>query len=118
MNLKEGIELFNDGSYFEAHDYFEEMWMEAVGNYKNFYKGLIQASVGSYHLTTENYYGTLSQYTKCLEKLEKYPDNFGNIKLLQFRQDINYIINQITIFYSKKNHSFKVTKILFIELNT
>lgn len=116
--IEEGIKLFNDGDYFEAHDYFEEMWMQAVGDCQELYKGLVQASVGSFHLITDNYNGALSQYTKCLDKLEKFPDNFQNIKLLQFRQDINYIIEQINVFYSKKNFNFKVTKIIFIELNT
>jgi len=96
MNIIEGIKLFNDGSYFEAHDYFEKLWMNSVGNYAEFYKALIQISVGSYHLISNNFNGALSQYSKGIEKLEKFPNNFEDINLLQFKHDIYYIIELYT----------------------
>jgi uncharacterized protein len=117
MNIQEGVKLFNNGNYFEAHDYFEEMWMSTVGEYHDLYQGLVQISVGTFHLISENYRGALSQYSKGLDKLKKYPDNFDSINLLQFRQDINLIIEQITVFYSKKSFNLEVTKIPFIQLN-
>jgi len=118
MNILEGIKLFNDGNYFEAHDYFEELWMNSTGSYSEFYKALVQISVGSFHLISKNLNGALNQYFKGVEKLQKFPNNFENIRLLQFRQDINFLINEIKVFYSKKIYNFKVTKIPFIELNT
>ena len=114
MDINEGVKLFNDGSYFEAHDYFEEMWNCAVSNKRDFYQGLVQISVGSFHLISKNYNGALSQLSKGVNKLENFPNNFENINLLQFRQDINYLIEQITLFFSKKNHTFEVIKIHFI----
>lgn len=117
MNIREGIKLFNDGNYFEAHDYFEEMWADDRSEKKEFYQGLVQISVGTYHLSSENYSGALSQYYKGLEKLEKYPDNFENINLLKFRGKINYLIEQISVFFSEKSFKLEVTKIPFIELN-
>ncbi len=117
MNITEGIKLFNDSFYFEAHDWFEDLWMESVGDSKNFLQGLIQISVGMYHLENENINGALSQYSKALKKLDKYPDNYEKINLLQLKKDINYIIKQITLFYSKKNFNFRVEKLPFIELN-
>ena len=117
MNSGEGIKLFNDGNYFEAHDYFEEMWADNRTEKKDFFQGLVQISVGTYHFSSENFEGALSQYSRGLEKLEKYPDDFENINLLKFRQDLKYFLKEITLFLLKKSFNLGVTKIPFIELN-
>jgi len=117
MHINEGIKLFNDGDYFEAHDYFEEMWANERSDKKMFYQGLVQISVGTYHLSSKNYNGALSQYNKGLEKLEKYPENFESINLLKLKEEIKYLIEQITVFFSKKSFNLEVRKIPFIELN-
>jgi hypothetical protein len=118
MNLDEGIKLFNESKYFEAHDWFEDLWMDLKGEDKIFIQALVQISVGSYHLVNNNLQGAISQYTKALIKLEKFPEKNEKINLLQLRIDINNIIKQITLFYSKKNLNFEVQKLPFIELIT
>jgi predicted metal-dependent hydrolase len=115
MDINEGIKLFNDGDYFEAHDYFEEMWANDRSDKKIFYHGLVQVSVGTYHLSSKNYNGALSQYSKGLEKLEKYPKKYESINLLKFKEEIKNLIEQITVFFSKKSFKLEVTKIPFIE---
>ena len=117
MDISEGIKLFNDGNYFEAHDYFEEIWAAEKSEKKLFYQGLVQISVGNYHFNSENYNGSLSQYSKGLKKLEKYPENYESINLVKFSAEINYLKEQITVFFSKKSFKLEVVKIPFIELN-
>ena len=46
-----GIEEFNRRFFFEAHDLWEEVWVETVGDHRLFYQGLIQTAVGFYHLS-------------------------------------------------------------------
>ena len=110
----DGIQLFNDGSYFEAHDHFEDMWMEAENNEKDFYQGLVQVSVGSYHLICGNNTGALSQYKKGVEKLENYRDSKRNIDLQKFLLEIKSFIEKIIVFNSKKISNIEVTKIPII----
>jgi predicted metal-dependent hydrolase len=50
----------------------EELWRETRGRGGLFYLGLIQSSVGCYHLFNENYEGACSQCDKALAKLENY----------------------------------------------
>ncbi len=118
MNITKGVKLFNDGSYFEAHDYFENMWAEESSEKRIFYQGLVQISVGTYHFCNKNLIGALSQYSKGLDKLKKFPDNYENISLRKLREEINGLIEQISVFISKKSFNLEVTKIPFIELNT
>lgn len=74
-----GIEEFNRQYFFEAHDLWEELWMETTGEHRLFYQGLIQTAVGFYHLSNENYKGACSQLGKALAKLEKYLPSYRGI---------------------------------------
>ncbi len=67
-----GIEEFNKGSFFEAHDAWEELWVETRGEARLFYQGLIHAASGFYHLENRNHRGACSQLTKALLKLKGY----------------------------------------------
>src|SRR5580704_14814540 len=57
-----GIVLFNRGDYFEAHEVWEELWMESAGAEKRFYQGLIQAAVGLCHFCNGNVRGAVKLY--------------------------------------------------------
>jgi hypothetical protein len=74
-----GIVEFNRQYFFEAHDVWEELWMETTGGHRVFYQGLIQTAVGFYHLSNENFKGASSQFGKALAKLEQYLPSFHGI---------------------------------------
>ena len=110
-----GVDLFNDGAYFEAHDHFEDLWMEAKYDEKDLYQGLVQVSVGSYHLICGNYSGALSQYHRGIEKLEKFRSKNIEIDLDKFLDEINSFIEKIIMYNSKKISNIEVTNIPNIE---
>ena len=74
-----GVEEFNGQFFFEAHDTWEELWMETTGSHRLFYQGLIQTAVGFYHLSNENYKGACSQFNKALAKLGQYLPAFHGV---------------------------------------
>ena len=43
-----GVERFNAGDYFAAHEDWEALWLEATAD-RRFYQSLIQAAVALYH---------------------------------------------------------------------
>src|SRR2546430_6058218 len=48
MSLERGIELFNRGLYWEAHEAWEEAWTpDRHGPDRGFYKGLIQVAAAA-----------------------------------------------------------------------
>ena len=79
-----GVEEFNMQKFFEAHDTWEEIWRETRGPERLFYQGLIQTSVAFYHLMNGNYRGACSQFTKALQKLERYLPVYCGIETEQF----------------------------------
>ena len=67
--LRQGIQEFNEGFYFEAHDTLEEAWHGIRDAHRSFYHGLIQMATGLYHLTGGNLKGAESQISAGLRKL-------------------------------------------------
>ncbi len=88
-----GVDLFNRKEFFDCHDEWEELWQEERSERRLFLQGMIQAAVGSYHLTNGNTTGAISQYTKSLDKLRQYaPDYFG-INLEKFRSGLEHCLD-------------------------
>jgi hypothetical protein len=91
MNLAQlhrGIGEFNKQFFFEAHDTLEDLWHETRGNDRLFLQGLIQVSVGFYHLFNQNYRGATSQLSKGLEKLRAYLPEHRGIHLETFYREV------------------------------
>ena len=50
----DGIALFNDHEFFEAHEVWEDIWHEAYGTKFEFYQGMIQCAVALEHYARSN----------------------------------------------------------------
>ncbi|MFA6597842.1 MAG: DUF309 domain-containing protein [Ignavibacteriaceae bacterium] len=81
------VAQFNNGDFFSAHDSFEELWMECGTGEKEFLQGLVQLSVGMFHLVSGNFKGAVSQLRKSVEKLEKFHPDFSKI-------DVFYLVSK------------------------
>ena len=97
IDISDGIALFNESDFFAAHDFFEDIWMEAERDEKEFFQGLVQISVGCYHLICGNKKGAKSQLQKGSNKLQNYESGYYNIDLSSLNQKIVYLINNIDI---------------------
>ena len=86
--LADGINFFNSGRYFEAHEAWEDLWRETRGPLRLFYQGLVKAAVGFHHLSQGNLNGARAQLTKCLQKLEQYPSVFCQMDNTKLVEDI------------------------------
>ena len=77
--LSRGIQLFNDGQYWEAHEAWEGAWMPRRGSADaDFYKGLVQVAAGNYHYQRRNRNGALVKWRDGAGFLRGYvPANAG-----------------------------------------
>ncbi len=66
-----GLEHFNRGEFFEAHEVWEELWHTAQGAYHPFIQGLIQTAVAMHHAGNENWRGTRKLMAGALNYLKK-----------------------------------------------
>ena len=68
--FNKGIEAFNNRKYYDAHEYWEELWLDYKLNDAQFIQGLIQLAVSYFHFFNQNLNGARSMLKKCLKKFE------------------------------------------------
>jgi hypothetical protein len=106
---EKAIEYFNNGYFFEAHDTFEELWMDDRDEAKRFYQGLVQLSTGFYHLVMKNLKGAESQLTKGVEKLSSYPPVYHGLKVSEIISDVEGCVGHI---HRARNESMEMDEIV------
>jgi len=90
-----GLELFNAGRYFEAHEELETAWRREKGVIRDLYRGILQVGVGYYHLQHNNYLGARKMFIRCRQWLEPFPAKCCGIDLARFRKDFESIEAQL-----------------------
>ncbi len=68
--FQKGIDAFNNRCYYDAHEYWEELWLDYKLKDAIFIQGLIQLAVSYFHLFNNNLNGSRSMIRKCLGKFE------------------------------------------------
>jgi uncharacterized protein len=72
--LSRGIELFNSGRFFEAHEAWEFGWHPAPEADRDFWQGLIQIAVGYTHFSRGNSHGAQTLLDRGAVKLARYDE--------------------------------------------
>jgi pSer/pThr/pTyr-binding forkhead associated (FHA) protein len=85
----QGIEHFNAGRYFDAHEIWEEIWLHSSGETKVFYQMLIQAAVCLHHYERGNSRGARGMHGNVVEKLSRLPSVFMSLDLVEFARSFN-----------------------------
>ncbi len=86
--FEEGIELFNQGRFFECHEAWEEVWKHSRGPEKLFYQGLIQAAVAILHAQRGNREGARSLYAKSRAKLDAIASQHMGLAIGRLRDEL------------------------------
>ena len=68
--FQKGIDAFNNRCFFDAHEYWEELWLDYKLKDATFIQGLIQLAVSYFHFFNNNLNGARSMMRKCLGKFE------------------------------------------------
>jgi pSer/pThr/pTyr-binding forkhead associated (FHA) protein len=87
-----GIEHFNAGRYFDAHEVWEEIWLRSSDDTKVFYQMLIQAAVGLHHYERGNSRGARGMHNNVVEKLGRLPSVFMSLDLVEFSRNFNVFL--------------------------
>jgi uncharacterized protein len=67
-----GIDLFNAGEFFDAHEVWEDLWRDCASAERRFFQALIQAAVSAYHKARGNMTGA----TRLLNSGRAYMEPF------------------------------------------
>jgi uncharacterized protein len=92
--FQQGIDLFNQGLFFDSHEAWEQAWLRSSGQEKLFYQGLIQAAAAILHAQRGNVAGSGTLWAEAIEKLGPLPDVFMAIALEDLRAGLERFFDQ------------------------
>ena len=85
---RRGLQLFNEGRYFEAHEELEAAWRAEPGGVRRLYQGILEAAVTYLHITRGNYPGAFKVYGRCMRWLKDWPAQCRGVDVGQLRRDL------------------------------
>ena len=88
-NAQDGILLFNQGRYFEAHEELELAWRAERGRIRELYQGILEAGVAYLHLRRQNLAGALKVHSRSMRWLQPWPDVCRGVAVERLRQDLD-----------------------------
>lgn len=93
---RHGLELFNRGEYFEAHEALEDAWRAEKGEIRYLYQGILQAAVMYLHITRNNYEGARKMFDRCMKLLTPWPDSCRGVDVGRLCRDLSAVMEAIT----------------------
>ena len=94
-----GINLFNDGEFFECHEVLEEEWTPERGPRRLFLQSLIHVAVGLYHSGRGNPVGAARQLRKALRKLAGYLPEWEGVDTARLYREASDALTRIEAGY-------------------
>jgi rubrerythrin len=91
----EGLHLFNEGKYFEAHEALEIAWLEEKGKVRELYRGILQIAVVYLHATRHNYNGVIKVYGRSQKWLKDWPAVCRGVDVGQLQRDAKSVLDEI-----------------------
>src|SRR5438046_9977353 len=80
----DGITLFNEHEFFDAHEVWEDIWHMAFGIKFEFYQGMIQCAVALEHYRRSNPRGVVSLYESYNQHFKDVPAVFMGLDVKDF----------------------------------
>src|SRR3954447_22228764 len=91
----DGIQLFNEKEFFQAHEVWEDAWHMAYGLKHSFYQGLIQCAVALEHYARSNPRGVVSLYNTYRTKFKDVPAVFMGLDVTRFLADVREVLRPV-----------------------
>ena len=80
-----GATLFNAGKFFECHEVWEEIWLKALGEEREFLHAMIQVAAALHHFQSGNLNGAQNVGSRAIKKLNALPAVMMRLDTMAFR---------------------------------
>ena len=80
-----GLEAFNKGEFFLAHEFLEEAWNEDQSTGRNLYRAILQIAVAYYQIERKNYRGAIKMFFRVRQWLDPIPDECRGVDIQTLR---------------------------------
>ncbi len=103
---RRGIELFNQGEYYQCHDYLEEAWRQDESNGRSLYQGILQTGIALYQIQQGNYRGAAKMLLRLRQWLNPLPDVCRGVRVAALRHNVAAIHESLLALGSDKIADF------------
>jgi uncharacterized protein len=86
--FRKGLEAFNSGHFYDAHEHWEEVWLQTPTPDKIFLQGLIQVAAAFHHYSRANHPGCRNLLQAGLLKLEFFPEEHWGLEIEPLRASV------------------------------
>jgi predicted metal-dependent hydrolase len=83
----QGLQFYNLGEYFEAHEILEAAWRQDQTPGRELYQGVLQVGIAYLQIERGNYTGALKMFLRARRWLDPLPDQCRGVEVAQLRQD-------------------------------
>ena len=94
-SLQEAIDLFNNQKWYEAHDAFEDIWNDLVGDERQIVQGILQVSVSQFHLNKGNLNGAMILLGEGLGRIKNRESEDLEIDLRLLCNKLESLLNKL-----------------------
>ena len=94
-SLQDAIELFNSQKWYEAHDAFEDIWNDLIGDERQIVQGILQVSVSQFHLNKGNVNGAMILLGEGLGRIKSRVSEDLGIDLLLLCTNLESLLNKL-----------------------
>jgi hypothetical protein len=112
----EGIELFNAGEYYEAHEVIEHEWHAERGDVRRLYQGILQIGVGLHHTRSGNHRGAVLLLTDGIEKTSEFMPEFRGLDTARLVIDAQACLDQVNTLGPERLGEFDWNRVPVIAL--
>ena len=90
--FNKGIDKFNSHRFYEAHEFWEEIWTDYRLSDAKFIQAMIQLSVGCFHITNMNLNGAKGLFKKSQNKFLNFE---GFVRGVNISEVTNFLENAL-----------------------
>ena len=94
-SLDDAIDLFNNQKWYEAHDAFEDIWNDLVGDERQIVQGILQVSVSQFHLNKGNLNGAMILLGEGLGRIRNKVSEDLEIDLILLCSSLESLLNKL-----------------------
>src|SRR5437773_6128699 len=91
----DGITLFNEHEFFDAHEVWEDIWHMAFGIKFEFYQGMIQCAVALEHYRRSNPRGVVSLFESYNRHFKDVPKIFMGLDVKSFLARMRNVLDPV-----------------------
>ena len=101
-----GLLAFNQGEFFEQHEYLELAWIEEKRPIRDLYQGILQVGVAFLQIERQNWHGAIKMFRRGLPRLRDLPAVCQTVQVEPFYQAAAAIHAEISDAGSARLHEF------------